>query len=414
MLTNLPTIFKMLTDSNFRRFLKRVQASVPSSNSKRSLIEDLKLVDLVFKGERVVRFNRVYVVISLIPPLGTEAFIRFIQTSGSNIFSDGGPVRMKAPISASLAMTNRCSYRCLHCGVNLPKGVRELTTAEWISVIGEMIRMGTSYFSLSGGEPLLRDDMEEIIASMGSAAVAFLFTNGKGLSFARARSLKKAGLFGLSVSLDSADPDTHNSMRNDPHAFEHALGAICNSRKAGLYTIAQAVVFRSGLNRRKLFKLFKLAKSAGAHEFRILKPAQAGCLLDTEDESIFYTEADDAFITRIQFAANRRWWMPKVTCFPFSEIGKFCCTAGVRHGYITAAGEFTPCDFIPLSFGNVLKEDMRVIWRRMNDAVGVPKHNCWSKALAPFLRGRRLPFEPCESLKLAQEFQKKEMAAFKL
>ena len=99
-----------------------------------------------------------------------------------------------------------------------------------------------------------------------------------------------------------------------------------------------------------------------------------------------------------------------MTVFPFSEIGKFGCNAGIRHCYITAAGDFTPCDFIPLSFGNILKEDMRVIWRRMNDAVGVPKRNCFSRTLAPFLRGRKVPLEPKESEKLAQEFQKKEMA----
>lgn len=423
MLTNVPAFFQMLTDSRFRRFLKELQAiystnalrasagsTTKSSNGKGpSLADQLKQVDLIIKGEKIVRFEDVYVAISLIPPLGSRAFLQFIRTSGANIFGNTSKVRMPAPVSLSLAITNKCNYECVHCGVNLPSGVREMTTGEWVRTIRTLLDMGSAWFALTGGEPLTRDDMEQIIydgfegGSHDPRAGALLFSNGKVLTRHRARSLKKAGLFGLCVSLDSVDPGIHNQMRGDEHAFEHALAGIANTRASGLYTMAQAVVYKNQLDRRKLFKLFKLAKSQGAHEFRIMKPARAGTLINCEEEGIFYDEADDDFVRRLQYAANRRWDMPKVTVFPFSEIGKFGCNAGIRHSYITARGDWTPCDFIPMSFGNVLTEDMREIWRKMNEAVGCPKSSCWSADLVPYLCGKAWPLAPAESEKLARK-----------
>ncbi len=410
MLTNIPVFYKMATDYRFRRFIAALQKIFPSNNGKRSLSSSIEQINLLIKGERIIRYEDVYVVNSLMPPLGSEAFLQFIRTTGENIYSNTGIINMPAPVSLSLAMTNRCNYECVHCGVNLPSGVREMTTGEWIRTIRTLLEMGSAYFALTGGEPLTRDDMEDIIAKgFDSRATAVLFTNGKILTRRRARSLKRAGLFGLCVSLDSADPQIYNRMRGDANAFEHALSAVRHAREEGLYTLAQAVVYKDQLNKHKLFKLFRLAKSQGAHEFRIMKPARAGTLINSTEEGIFYDEADDAFVRRLQYQANRRWDMPKVTVFPFSEIGKFGCNAGVRHSYITARGDWTPCDFIPLSFGNVLKEDMRVIWRRMNGAVGVPKSFCWSRDLAPCLVDKPWPLCPKDSEKLAREARDKEL-----
>jgi len=410
MLTNVPTYFRMLKDSSFRRFLKRLQDVVPSSkNGGRS--KSLGLVNLFLKGERILPFEDNYVAISLLPPLGSESFLQFVRTQGQNIFAHGKQVRMKAPISLSLAMTNKCNYDCVHCGVNLPNGVPDMTTSEWVRTTRTLLDMGSAYFALTGGEPLTRDDMEEIIRDgFDERATTILFSNGKVLTRERARSLKRAGLFGLCVSLDSVDPATHNEMRGDDRAFEHALAAITNTRASGLYTLAQAVVYKNQLDRKKLFKLFKLAKTQGAHEFRIMKPARAGTLINSEEEGIFYDEEDDDFVKRLQYAANSRWDMPKVTVFPFSEIGKFKCNAGIRHSYITAKGDWTPCDFIPMSFGNVLEEDMREIWQRMNEAVGVPKQSCWSWNLAEHLCERCWPLEPEESARIACEFRDRELS----
>lgn len=412
MLTNIPTFAKMATDYKFRQFVKKLQNIFPSNNGNRSLSSSLKQIDLLIKGERIVRYEDVYVVNSLMPPLGSGAFLQFIRTTGANIYSNIGIINMPAPVSLSLAMTNRCNYECVHCGVNLASLVREMTTAEWIRTVRTLVDMGSAYFALTGGEPLTRDDMEEIIAEgFDSRATVILFSNGKILTRPRAESLKRAGLFGLCVSLDSADSAIHNRMRGDANAFEHALSAIRHAREAGLYTLAQAVVYKNQLDSKKLFKLFKLAKFHGAHEFRIMKPARAGTLVGSTEEGIFYDEADDCFVRRLQYQANRRWDMPKVTVFPFSEIGKFGCNAGVRHSYVTACGDWTPCDFIPLSFGNVLEEDMRTIWRRMNDAVGVPKTFCWSRDLAPQLSDKPWPLCPKDSEKLAREARDKELAS---
>ncbi|MBI4776413.1 MAG: radical SAM protein [Deltaproteobacteria bacterium] len=275
--------------------------------------------------------------------------------------------------------------------------------------------LGIAYIGITGGEPLLRKDVGEIIRSVDDRSIVILSTNGKALSRKRALALKQAGLFSLAVSLDSADPDTHNRSRGDRDAFESALEAIRISAQAGLYTMVHAVVLKKELSREHLFKLFKLVKREGAHEVRIHEPVPCGGVLHAGNgDGVFYSEQDHRRLFRIQFAANRKLTrFPKVSSLPYTEHPtKFGCCAGVLHSYITSSGDFCPCDFVPVSFGNVLKENVTDLYDRMNHAMGVPRKGCWGIRIAPSLRGKELPLDPSETLGLCRSEATREYPRF--
>ena len=405
-LSSVPTLIRMFTDPNYLRFARRVENTL-KQDADYGFIKSLKLFFGATRGEKILRFGNSYLISSYLPPLPSQAFMTFLHGAKSkrNLFSDLAFARRSAPLSTYVCVTDRCQYDCIHCSAKQRKPGPELTTSQWIDIMGRLQDLGTAYIGITGGEPMLRDDLEEIVRSVDDRSIVVLSTNGKAFSRKRAHALKQAGLFSLAVSLDSADPDKHNRIRGNRNAFKAGLEAIRISAEAGLYTMVHAVVFKNELSKDNLFKLFKLVKRQGAHEVRLHEPVPCGGLLHTGNgDGIFYSAQDRRRLLRIQFAANRKLKrFPKVNSLPYTEgPDKFGCSAGRLHSYITASGDLCPCDFVPVSFGNVLKENMTELYDRMSLAMGHPKKGCLGIGIAPRLRGKQLPLNPRETLDICR------------
>jgi MoaA/NifB/PqqE/SkfB family radical SAM enzyme len=340
----------------------------------------------------------------------SRAFVRFLEgtaraEAGGDLMENLGRLRRTAPLSTYLAVTERCPYKCAHCSARFGKQGQDLSTDQWIEIIRALQELGTAYIGITGGEPLLRDDLEQMLAAIDERSTTILFTNGRDLSRTRAKSLKENGLFVLAVSLDSAREEKHNAIRGHPNAFQKALAAVTHAREAGLYTVVQSVVPKDELSREHLFRLFRLVRSRGAHEIRLHQPAPAGNLLDCDaDDTTLFTEQDRQKLFAIQFEANRKFFgLPKVSSFPYTEgPDKFGCCAGVLHSYVTARGELTPCDFLPLSFGSVLEEDIGDLYCRMRDAMGGAHLGCLSLQIDKYLRDQELPVRGEAAVRICQ------------
>ena len=119
------------------------------------------------------------------------------------------------PVWCAWQVTYRCNFRCAFCGYwKEGAGADGELTAAQFAVGGEKLaRLGTLLISLAGGEPLLRDDLADVIRVLARHHLPMMTTNGFGLSTARARELWSAGLVGASVSLDYADERKHDRRR---------------------------------------------------------------------------------------------------------------------------------------------------------------------------------------------------------
>ena len=208
------------------------------------------------------------------------------------------------------------------------------------------------------------------------------------------------------MSLDSPDEAEHNRFRRNPRAFEHALTGIEHSAAAGLYTMVSSVVLKRHLSRQYLLRLLELAKNHGAHEVRIHQPVPSGELIDPEDrDQIFYNDADKELIHQLQFEVNdSRPDLPKMSSFTYTEgPDKFGCGAGVIHSYISVKGDLWPCDFAPISFGNVLEESVRDIYARMSAAAAGPRRFCLARRISNQLHGQILPLAPEQAKQMCIE-----------
>lgn len=137
------------------------------------------------------------------------------------------------PALATLMVTYRCNYDCVMC--DLPQrdalrrreGMQEFDTARFRTLIGEIAALGAAGIGFTGGEPLLRPDVFELLAcARRHGLIARLNTNGYFLRDAEARRLIDSGADSVNISLDGATAATHDRIRNHSGAFERAITAI--------------------------------------------------------------------------------------------------------------------------------------------------------------------------------------------
>ena len=134
--------------------------------------------------------------------------------------------------------TKRCNLFCRHCYREAgPQAQRtdELTSAEGVQLIKEIKKAGFHLLILSGGEPLLREDMVDLVAAAKeNGLIPAMGTNGTLLTLELAKELAAAGLRGIAVSVDSLDSAYHDAFRGMQGAYEQAQCGIDNALAAGL------------------------------------------------------------------------------------------------------------------------------------------------------------------------------------
>ena len=379
-----------------------------------SVWNSLKSRGVMLKGEKIVKHEGRYVISSFTPPLPSLAFQQQAQATPEkeNVFTQQMLAQRSAPISFFLSVTYDCKYGCIHCSAKGRKTGEELTTVQWKKVINSIQDMGTSVVGFTGGEPLLREDLDELIGAVDERSVSILYTNGQGFTLEKAQALKERGLYATGISLDTYDKEDFNNFRNDENAFDNSIEAIKNSRKAGLYTMIQTFLRKENVTKEFLFKFFKLAKKLKAHEVRILEPIRSGRLFNNnQHEDLFFDKDARKKLIKLQFKINRRIGFPKMTSFAHTESAeKYGCGAGTQHSYITPSGELLPCDFVPLSFGNVIKDDVKDLWLSMNKIIGLPKIGCFANKINKELReykNKSFPLEKSISEEICLKHQNK-------
>ena len=134
---------------------------------------------------------------------------------------------MTAPVGLPLwllaELTYRCPLQCPYCSnpIDYAQYKEELTTGEWFDVFDQARQMGAVQLGFSGGEPLVRQDLEELVAyAHQQGFYTNLITSGMGLTEARIASLKDAGLQHIQISFQASDPSVNNALAGSKHAFE--------------------------------------------------------------------------------------------------------------------------------------------------------------------------------------------------
>ena len=323
------------------------------------------------RNEKPHRFGGQMRINTFFPPHPSPAFDRFCEAVIR---------RRRVPFSTYLAVTGRCPYQCPHCSY-AGRGEAEMSTAELLDVIGQIKGIGTCTLGLTGGEPMLRDDLPELIAAAGPEMASILFTTGHRLDASRAGQLAEAGLTCVTVGVESTDAAAHDVVRGQDGSFAEARAAVTVCREAGLYTAVSTVATREKLASGELERMYDMAADWGVGEFRVLAPVATGGWLACGLEML--SPEEKAAASEFHVMHNRRRGGPAVASFAYLESPEmFGCGAGYHHLFIDAAGNVCPCDLTPLSFGNVGAEPLAEIWSRMGERFRRPGCRCLMAEMA--------------------------------
>jgi len=267
--------------------------------------------------------------------------------------------------------TNDCNMYCDHCYRDAgTKTEEELSTEAAKTMLGQIAKAGFKIMIFSGGEPLMRPDIVELVAHAKSLGLRPVFgTNGTLLTIELAQKLKDVGTMGMGISLDSLNKEKHNHLRHYEDAWEQAVQGMRNCREVGLPFQIHTTVMEWNQSELEDLTDFAVQEGAVAHHFFFLVPT--GRAVSIEEESL-RAEAYEAVLTRIMKKQQMVDIELKPTCAPqFIRIAKEMgvetrfqrgCLAGTAYCIISPKGQVQPCAYLNIPLGDVRETPFDEIW----------------------------------------------------
>lgn len=287
------------------------------------------------------------------------------------------------PYLLAVNLTARCNLSCMHCymdaGQRLGEREGELTHAEVAALFDDIARRAPgTIVVLTGGEPLLRDDIEDITASGVAAGLrVVLGTNGVLLSDKRIRRFKEIGLSGVGVSLDGVDADTHDAFRGVRGAFDRSTEALRRCRTNNLHAQIHFAVMRTNYEqvRDVAFLARELGVSAVNYFFLVCVGrgrSYQDLPADQYERSLkivagLQSDFDDLLIQSRCTPHFKRILYQRDPESPYTRATGYDgggCLAGTGYCRVTPEGEVTPCPYMSLSAGNIRRQPFWEIWDR--------------------------------------------------
>jgi len=275
------------------------------------------------------------------------------------------------PLGLLAELTHRCPLGCPYCSnpIDLARASTELDTKTWNSVMNEAAALGIAHVHLSGGEPLVRNDLAEIT---NTAHLAGLYTNlitsAVGLSDQRLTELRAAGLDHVQISFQGTSPEKNDVVAHFKGAFKAKKEAARLVVEEGLALTVNAVIHRGNADEVSTF--IDLAEELGAGRLEIAHVqyhgwaiANRSLLMPTHEQYLETRRIVDEARTRLQGTLVIDHVMPDY----FADRPKACMGGwGRQVMVVTPDGRALPCHAaatIPgLNFDNVRKKPLGAIW----------------------------------------------------
>jgi len=225
------------------------------------------------------------------------------------------------------------------------------------------------FFSFTGGEPLLRNDLEDMIRFARSCGLQVnLITNGICASQERAKSLFDAGLRTAQVSVESPDGPLHDALTARPGSFERTLGGIRSFQRAGVSVQTNTTV--SAVNAALVARMPRFLRSLGVTRFAMNLYLPSGDGGNGADALLVPYSRAGAIVEAVRAAARSEgmtfyWYSPIPHCHYNTiarGLGNKSCAAMDGLLSVSPSGDVLPCSSYPEPMGNLLTTDFRDIW----------------------------------------------------
>jgi MoaA/NifB/PqqE/SkfB family radical SAM enzyme len=224
-------------------------------------------------------------------------------------------------------------------------------------LIDDSLSLGVIHINFTGGEPLLRKEIYELIKySKVRGAIASVTTNGLLLTKKNIKRLKESGLDVILISLDSPYKYKHDNNRKFKGCYDNVINAIKLAKKEKLKIILNSVITKKMINSNEIHDLVSLSHELDA-PLIFVAPVPIGkwnkkytILLNNNEKKKFQN----------LIKKNENIWSDI-----YSSYIKHGCAAGSEKIGISAFGDVNPCPAIQMSFGNIKNESLKKIWEKL-------------------------------------------------
>ncbi len=283
--------------------------------------------------------------------------------------------------------TRRCNLKCVHCRSSSEIKVDnhpDFSLEEAKRVLDDIHSYANPVMVLSGGEPLLRDDLFDIADYGTSLELRMcIATNGTLVNEETCRNMKATGIKMVSLSLDGASSTIHDDFRPQPGAFEGTMNAIrlFNEHKIP-FLINSSFTKR---NKKEAPKIYELVKKLGATAWYLFMIVPTGRGEEIRKELIPESEYEDILNWHYDMETEEQDLLVRPTCAPqyyrivmqrskeagtkfkrrslkFSTGGSKGCLAGQLICLIDVDGNVLPCSYFPKPAGNIREQSFQDIW----------------------------------------------------
>ncbi|HYY46763.1 MAG TPA: pyrroloquinoline quinone biosynthesis protein PqqE [Candidatus Angelobacter sp.] len=276
---------------------------------------------------------------------------------------------MDRPFGLLAELTYRCPLSCAYCSnpLNLADYGDELTTAEWQRVLAEAQELGVLQLHLSGGEPLQRRDVVEIVNSANELGLyTNLITSALGLSRRRAEQLRAAGLDHVQISIQANEPAVSDRIAGTP-SFERKIEAARVVKELGWPLTVNVVLHRQNIDR--VADMLRLAEELKADRIELANTQYYGwawrnraALLPSKAQLERAEAVARAARVRLEGRMDVIYVLPDY----YSQYPKPCMGGwGKRQLTVAPNGDALPCPAahaLPLPRASVREDSLAWIW----------------------------------------------------
>ncbi len=291
--------------------------------------------------------------------------------------------------------TIQCNLTCAHCRrlESNEATDTDMTTDQAKDMIDQLAVVGAQQpmmpiLVFSGGEPLVRKDLFELVAyTRSKGLIVALATNGTLIDAALAQRIADSGIERVSISLDGATAATHDHMRQLEGSFDQAIkGITCLREKQVPFQINMTLTKH---NCGELEALYELAQSLGAVAVHPFMLVPVGCGVELAETDMLDPMQYEEALKKVAELEARGALEIKVTCGPHYERVKRemglhqqptgkpphapgahphgrtsrGCLAGLGVIFVGHQGDVFPCGYLPVHCGNILHQPLERIWK---------------------------------------------------
>ena len=269
-----------------------------------------------------------------------------------------------------IAYNYACNLHCQHCSAaRFTKKPHSLDPVTLRAFSDQCDALGLCQFNLSGGEPLILKDIDNVLAALQPDKFHLsMSTNGYFLDENMAKRLKANGLDKVKISLDNFNEAEHDGNRNSPGAYQKSLAAMKNAAAAGISVVVQTVVTHQNCRSGQLEEMAKFA-TANGYSLDVMIAREIGAWEGKHE--ILVDEDDAKYIAEL----HEKYPVVHRDTFPGYGMDKGCgCVDATLH--LTQYGDVLPCVFIHIALGNIFEEPLADIIKR---GKSIKHFACYSK-----------------------------------